>query len=295
MGGLLWGYLGPQPAPLVPRLDGYVAERAIRTIGITRVEANWVQIMENSLDPVHTEWLHGALYEFIHEKENVKVAIARHHKKIAFDEFRYGIIKRRLMEGQSEDVSDWRDGHPVVFPGTLAVGSGGGLWQSYQFQIRVPIDDETTEHYWYMAYVPPADAEVPQHLLDRVPSFPLPQRDAEGEYKLDFIFAQDVMAWETQGRIAKRHLEALGTTDRGVIMFRNMLKRELLKVEAGEDPIGVIRDPEENRFIELPLEKGKDMNSDGFEAMLKRNFVELSPVRDEIVEVYRSRREPASV
>ena len=295
LGGLLWAYLGPQPAPLIPRLDGYVADRAIRTVGITRVESNWVQIMENSLDPVHTEWLHGALYEFIHEKENVKVAIARHHKKIAFDEFRYGIIKRRLMEGQSEDSSDWTTGHPVVFPGTLAVGSGGGLWQNYQFQVRVPIDDQTTQHYWYMAYVPPEDAVVPQHLLDDVPSFDLPQRGPDGEYLLEYIYAQDVMAWETQGRIAKRHLEALGTTDIGVIMFRNMLKREILKVEAGQDPIGVVRDAEENRMIELPLEKGKDMLSDGFESMLKRNFVQFSPIRDAVVEVFRSKREPASV
>src|SRR5277367_3831673 len=33
LGGLIWGYLGPQPAPLIPKLDGFVAERAIRTIG----------------------------------------------------------------------------------------------------------------------------------------------------------------------------------------------------------------------------------------------------------------------
>jgi 5,5'-dehydrodivanillate O-demethylase len=295
LGGLLWGYLGPLPAPLLPRLDGYVAEGAIRTVGITRVECNWLQIMENSCDPVHTEWLHGALYEFIREKDNVKVAIARHHKKIAFDEFPYGLIKRRLMEGQSEDSSDWKDGHPVVFPATLAVGSGGGLWKSYQFQIRVPIDDQTTEHYWYMAYVPPPGAEVPQHLLDDCPVYPLPQRGADGEYLLEYIYAQDVMAWETQGRIAKRHLESLGTTDKGVIMFRNMVKRELQNVAAGRDPMGVIRDPARNRVIELPLEKHKDMLSDGFASMLKRSFVELSPIRDDVLAVFTQGRDPAAV
>ncbi len=288
LGGLLWGYLGPQPAPLIPRFDGYVDPQAIRTVGITRVNCNWLQCMENSLDPVHTEWLHGALYEFRHEKEGAKVAIARHHKKIAFDEFEYGIIKRRLMEGQSEDSSDWTTGHPVVFPHTLAVGSGGGLWKSYQFQIRVPIDDTTTEHYWYVGYVPPPDAKVPQRLLDHAPSFPLPQRGEDGEYALDMIYAQDVMAWETQGAIAKRHLEKLGTTDQGVIMFRNALKRELAKMEAGQDPMGVIRDPAKNERIDLPMEVGKDMNSDGFESMLRRNFAIKSPVGEDLVEVFRS-------
>jgi 5,5'-dehydrodivanillate O-demethylase len=288
LGGLLWGYLGPQPAPLIPRLDGYVDPKAIRTVGITRINCNWLQCMENSLDPVHTEWLHGALYEFRHEAEGAKVAIARHHKKIAFDEFKFGIIKRRLMEGQSEDSSDWTTGHPVVFPHTLAVGSGGGGWKSYQFQIRVPIDDTTTEHYWYAAYVPPPDAKVPQRLLDEVPSFPLPSKDEDGEYLLDMIYAQDVMAWETQGPIAKRHLEKLGTTDQGVILFRNALKRELARVEAGEDPMGTVRDAAENAYIELPTEVGKDMNSDGFESMLRRNFAIKSPVGEDLVEVFRS-------
>jgi 5,5'-dehydrodivanillate O-demethylase len=45
------------------------------------------------------------------------------------------------------------------------------------------------------------------------------------------------------GPIALRHLEKLGSTDRGVIMCRQMLQRELAKMEAGEDPMHVIRDP----------------------------------------------------
>jgi phenylpropionate dioxygenase-like ring-hydroxylating dioxygenase large terminal subunit len=33
-------------------------------MGRTILPINWLQIMENSLDPVHTEWLHGHHYEF---------------------------------------------------------------------------------------------------------------------------------------------------------------------------------------------------------------------------------------
>ena len=238
LGGLLWAYLGPLPAPLIPRLDGFVDGPAIRMCGKTTIQCNWLQIMENSLDPVHTEWLHGKLYEFYREQKGAptSVAIARHHKKIAFDEFAYGIVKRRLMEGQSEDCSDWRDGHPVVFPTTLSVGSAGGLWKSYAFQIRVPIDDETTEHYWYDAFLPPDGVTVPHHLLDHCPAYDAPQRGADGEYLLEYIYAQDVYAWETQGRIASRDREALGTTDAGVILFRKMLQRELANVEAATIP-----------------------------------------------------------
>jgi 5,5'-dehydrodivanillate O-demethylase oxygenase subunit len=290
--GLIWGYLGPLPAPLIPRLDGFVVEPAIRAVGITRVHCNWLQIMENSLDPVHTEWLHGKLYEFVREKDGVKVPLARHHVKIAFDEFEYGVYKRRLMEGQSEDCSDWRDGHPVVFPNILAVGSGGGLWKSYSFQIRVPIDDETTDHYWYNAFIPPRRVRVPVHLLDNCPAYDAPQRGAGGEYLLEYIYAQDVYAWETQGPIAQRDREALGTTDAGVILFRKMLQRELAKVERGEDPMCVIRDPARNKRIDLPLEVGKDMLSDGFASLVRRSPVDRAPFRDELLAVYRSGHQP---
>ena len=36
--------------------------------GTAIVPCNWLQIMENSVDPIHTEWLHGKLYEFVEER-----------------------------------------------------------------------------------------------------------------------------------------------------------------------------------------------------------------------------------
>jgi len=69
------GYLGPLPAPLIPRLDGFVADRAIRHVGEAIVPCNWLQIMGTRSSRAH-EWLHGLLYEFIKEGEGVKVAIA---------------------------------------------------------------------------------------------------------------------------------------------------------------------------------------------------------------------------
>jgi 5,5'-dehydrodivanillate O-demethylase len=216
----------------------------------------------------------------------VQVAIAKKHAKIAFDEFPWGIIKRRLLVGQSEESSDWKDGHPVVFPNMLAVGSGGGLWQQYVFQIRVPMDDQHTMHWWYHAYVPPAGAEVPQPLLDRVPIYEPPIKDANGEYMLEFIHVQDIMAWETQGLRADRSREALSTSDIGVIAFRKMLQREIDKVERGEDPICTIRDPKDHTRIDLPLEKNKAHFADGFESLLKRHMSSFSPIAPDLLRVF---------
>jgi 5,5'-dehydrodivanillate O-demethylase len=294
MGGLLWAYLGPQPAPLIPRYDGFVAGGTMRHCGRAVINCNWVQIMENSVDPLHTEWLHGKLYQFLRAEagQPVEVAISKKHKKIAFDEFPWGIVKRRLLEGQSEDVSDWKDGHPVVFPNILAVGSGGGAWKQYVFQIRVPIDDTHTTHYWYHAYVPPAGIDVPTHLLDRVPIYEPPIKDAGGEYMLEYIHAQDIMAWETQGPVADRSRESIGTTDIGVVTYRKMLQREIRKVEDGVDPICTIRDPREHVTIDLPLEKNKAHFADGFESLLKRHMSSFSPIAPDLLKVFAEKPAP---
>jgi 5,5'-dehydrodivanillate O-demethylase len=296
LGGLLWAYLGPQPAPLIPRYDGFVVPGTIRHCGRAVLQCSWLQAMENSVDPIHTEWLHGKLYQFLREQAGnpVDVAIAKRHKKIAFDEFPYGLVKRRLLEGQSEDVSDWRDGHPVVFPNMLAVGSGGGAWTQYVFQIRVPMDDTHTMHYWYHAYVPPEAAEVPAHLLERVPIYTPPIKGDDGEYLLEYIHVQDIMAWETQGGIADRSRESLGTSDIGLVAYRKMLQRELAKVERGEDPICVIRDPAQNEIIRLPLEKNKAHFADGFESLLKRHMSSFSPIAPDLLRVFTSKREAVS-
>ncbi|HXF33136.1 MAG TPA: aromatic ring-hydroxylating dioxygenase subunit alpha, partial [Candidatus Acidoferrales bacterium] len=286
LGGLLWAYLGPQPAPLIPHFDGLVAEGTIRLLGSAVVNCNWVQMMENSVDTVHTQWLHGKLYEFIREKDGVKVAISQHHLKIGWDEFEHGIVKRRVLVGGSEEDDDWKIGHPLLFPSTLAIGNAGANWHEYRFQFRVPMDDTHTLHLWYGAFVMPAGMTAPKHLAERVWTYDVPVKDAAGNYLLDAIYAQDIMAWETQGPIADRSREGLGTTDRGITLYRKMLFRELEAMEQGKDPKNVIRDPADNTVINLPLERTKAHRADGFESMFRRHQGRYSPIAEEIVAIY---------
>ncbi|HWG05417.1 MAG TPA: aromatic ring-hydroxylating dioxygenase subunit alpha, partial [Beijerinckiaceae bacterium] len=287
LGGLLWAYLGPLPAPLIPRLDGLVAEGTVRTLGYAEIPCNWLQIMENSLDIVHTEWCHGALTNYLREAEGVKTAIAKHHLKYGWSETDYGIVKRRVLEGHTEEDDDWTIGHPIYFPCALASSNEGDLWREFRFRFRVPIDDTHTMHYWYAGYVPPRGKSAPQKLLDRMCVYPVKYLDDNGEYLLHEIHTQDIMVWITQGAIAQRHLERLGTPDKGITMYRRMLLRELNRMEEGHDPMNVLRDSAKNEIVRLPCEREKAQRVDGFEVYMRRNHSKYLPIIEDVIDVMR--------
>ncbi|MBI67763.1 MAG: (2Fe-2S)-binding protein [Chloroflexi bacterium] len=242
LGGLLWAYLGPSPAPLLPRWDLFVWDGVLKDIGTTILPCNWLQCMENSLDPVHLEWLH--VYWGNYQLKDAgfdRELPTTVHTKIKFDQFEHGIIKRRTYTNTTEDDPEWTIGHPIIFPNWLRVGTG--------FQMRVPIDDTHTMHVHYNVYAPPKGVEAPKQ--DSIPHYEVPLRDEEGKFPVDFTIGQDQMAWVTQGAIAKRELEKLGESDRGIILYRKMLVDEMDKVANGMEPLNVFRDPNKNQIIEL--------------------------------------------
>jgi 5,5'-dehydrodivanillate O-demethylase len=288
LGGLIFAYLGPLPAPFLPKLDGLVAEPAIRLIGRAVIPCNWLQVQENSVDPVHAEWLHGHFAEFVAD-QGKKVAHSARHVRIAFDEKDYGFVQRRLLEGQAEDCSDWRVGHPIIFPNLIGVGSfesPADGWTTYEFQYRTPVDDEHMEYLSYTAFVPAGEMEIPAKLTARPFAYDIPL-DVED---LNVTAYQDFAVWTAQGAITDRSAEHLGSSDRGITMFRNMLRRELANVAAGRDPMFVNRDPAKDVVLELPMETKKAHYADGFGRMLQRRIWQFAGINDELLEVFNSPR-----
>jgi 5,5'-dehydrodivanillate O-demethylase len=259
LAGMIFAYLGPQPAPLLPRWDLYVLPADVpREIGAAVVPCNWLQIAENSLDPIHVEWLHNYFNNYVFERLGRldEVKTPNRHEKIGFSVFEYGIIKRRILEGETEQDEDWATGHPLVFPATLKAGSVNHP----VYQIRVPIDDTRTMHWWYTAHVALRGGE-PQR-PEAIPFYevPVPGLDERGEPQwsvLDNNSGQDMAMWFTQGLITDREEEHLGASDKGIILFRQLLKENLEKVARGEDPMNVFRDPARNVCLELPVERAK--------------------------------------
>ena len=287
-GGLLWAYLGPLAAPVVPPLPCLDDAGKIRMLGFAVIPCNWLQIMENSVDAVHTEWLHGHLPAFVGERtgRHFKTNFTRKHVKIGFDDFEYGIIKRRVVEGFTEEDDDWKIGHPVVFPATLLVGSGRHM----RYQFRVPMDDVSTMHYWYHVITPPEGAELPRELAERVDSYEVRYLDERGDYRLELVPVQDIMAWVTQGPIADRTQEALAATDRGVTQYRKMLFAEIKRMQCGEDPKNVFRVGNVPDVMDLPLEQHRgQVDSSGARSVLQmfeRHEARFSMSREAIVKLF---------
>jgi hypothetical protein len=61
----------------------------------------------------------------------------------------------------------------------------------------------------------------------------------------------DEEAQMSQGLIVDRTNEHLGSSDRGVILWRNILKDAMSAVENGMDPIGIIREHGKNALVDV--------------------------------------------
>jgi len=290
LGGLVFAYLGPDPVPLLPRWDILVWDNVYHDIGITELDCNWLQCMENSLDPTHTEWLHGRYADYVQERRDAVGASAMgvdsqiyeqhsreyetrppirpqargvasggftsksvdrpHHSKIGFSVFEYGVYKRRAYEGGSEEDASFRRGHPILVPNILRVG--------HTFQYRIPRDDTHTMHILYTPHIPPDGVEAPKQ--EKVPYYNIPQSDkTKGWLVTDHTFGQDFYAWVTQAPIAERNLERLAESDKGIILYRRVLKEQMKVVADGGEPMGTFREPHD--FIPVVTEFAPSENT----------------------------------
>jgi 5,5'-dehydrodivanillate O-demethylase len=146
----------------------------------------------------------------------------------------YGFMKHRVyQDGRVEE-------HPLIFPNILRQGNG--------MEIRVPRDDTHT-WIWEVRFHPSPDGS---RVEDEEPEIvgADPHKEPMGVahpftcHRMDRIDAQDYMAWETQGAIPDRSGERLATSDRGVVLLRELYAENIDRVARGEDPLGVVRNPD---------------------------------------------------
>ena len=251
LGGLIFAYLGPEPVPLLPRYNVLVWDKAVRETNGTVIPCNWLQVMENLLDPLHVESLHGRYFAYVLERkggDQLQEFLARHTptpmKKIGFDFFEHGVIERHVIN--SDDDYSWKTGSPLFFPTTSLLGSSA---MAGSVIFVVPMDDT---HTWFVLHMA-SRLDIPIPPQESIPFFDVPGIDETGKFVKDTANGQDHMVVVTQGEITRRELEHLGMSDLGITLYRELLMEQIERVERGEDPMNVYRDPAKNQIIELPV------------------------------------------
>jgi phenylpropionate dioxygenase-like ring-hydroxylating dioxygenase large terminal subunit len=244
-GGLVFAYMGPpEREPLFPRFD--ILERpgsqlfAYRNTSRGAVAAcNWLQIQENAMDPIHTAFLHSTISG--RQFTDIYATLPQ----LEFEETQYGMkyvrtarlpSDRTFVRVQEAFTPNMRSIADNLTPDRPHAERAAlvGWW--------IPVDDTHTIGFHIEAYDPSDTEKVSTFSRakeGRTAGTQAPHRDYEDTQR----HPDDKEAQLSQRPIAVHALERLGTTDRGVIMFRKLLRRAIQDVREGRDPQNVSRDP----------------------------------------------------
>lgn len=252
LAGLYWAYMGPKPAPLLPRWEVLVGKEGQRVIQIVPpINANWLQIMENSVDTTHTHYLHAHMMVTLGMTDRADYhgrPLEAYDFEVVKEDLWSGVRKIRVWGGKN---GERELGHPLIFPHILLAPQR----QHLVMHFRVPVDDTHTQVI-RVQYTPGTDTKDMDWDNPPVDYFP-PLKNPDGRYDLRTFTGQDAMAWETEGEIVDRSKELLGVSDRGIALYRKMVSEQIAAVRAGKEPLGLIRDPEKNRQITIAVSTGQ--------------------------------------
>ena len=234
--GIVFAYMGPpKQRPPFPVYDSF-SRPGHRLIPGQKYfyPCNWLQIMENTMDPAHTAFLHtivsGAVFtsEFgvLPELDFVETPIGM----IYIATRRVGEnVWARMVEAVLPNLQQvapiWEDGHEAhSFSGPMM-----SRW-------IVPVDDINTM-FIELRHVSEVEGVTPAWWADREIMLPgqLAAESREAGQRHPGAYEAQV----SQRPPAIHGLEHLGATDRGVTMFRRQIRRGIRAVKAGGEPPGL--------------------------------------------------------
>jgi phenylpropionate dioxygenase-like ring-hydroxylating dioxygenase large terminal subunit len=235
--GLIFAYLGPpERKPLLPRYnlleelaEGEFLEADDSSIGSggpAIVPCNWLQHFENVMDPFHVPVLHG-LFSGTQFTDRMNVV-----PEVRFEHCPHGVRSVQLRTLASGQVQ--RRVTEAVLPTIRAVANPRAEDDGPCSLLGwvLPLDD-TSFRIYSAGRVRQAGAlgAIRSRFNGKLWS-----ELTEEEHQL---FPGDYEAQVSQGAITLHSEEHLVSSDRGVVMLRTLLERQVKAVAAGGDPIGV--------------------------------------------------------
>jgi len=223
-------------------------------------DCNWLQALEVGIDPAHASWLHrffededpSASYgrQFRSASMDSELPMTRLLREFGNPELRvertdYGMRLAALR--RLDDARTHLRITNVLFPQAFVIPMSADMTIS---QWHVPIDDRSC--YWYAMFTSfgaPVDKATMR--AQRLKTYPAPDyRPAVGRangwgYDADEqrartytgmgfdINVHDQFACESMGPVQDRTREHLGSTDKGIVLYRRLLADAIRRVESG--------------------------------------------------------------
>lgn len=235
--GLVFAYMGPPDLkPVLPRYqpledlaEGEFIEANDASIGgggPQIIPCNWLQHFENVVDPFHVPILHGSF------SGTQFVELMGKMPEVQFDYTPLGV--KATSTRRTEDGKIFLRKAEVAIPTLRVVPNprvaGYGMVESIGWVM--PIDDS---HFRIFVAGRVTDkgqlSEIRSTLNGR-----LWETLSEEEHQ---AYPGDHEAQVSQGRITWHSEEHLAMSDRGIVMLRRFLKKQLEAVSHGENPVGV--------------------------------------------------------
>ena len=244
-GGLVFAYMGPlEKMPRLPIYDvwtkegGFLKARMGPRVG-GAVNCNWLQSEENLMDALHGVWLHT-----VHSGPQFPTDL--HNTlpdELKYEETEMGmrfVMRRKVHSGKWWDVI-WEMIMPLNIHLTYTDEPKTEKVRSVSF--CVPVDD-THQIGASIRWVPEGEIEEKTGREKLAPG-----GIADRTYEFTQRHPDDKEAQEGQGPIAIQPLEHLVSSDKGVIMFRKILREAINASKEGRDPKGIIREPNKAKCV----------------------------------------------
>jgi phthalate 4,5-dioxygenase oxygenase subunit len=268
-GDMIWAYLGPpelQPPP--PDHELVRTGATNRYVSKTYQDCNYLQALEGGIDPTHATIMHNMKIGDRSFLSNFDALVAGLDIQVTDYGFTYAGIR------QHPDF-DWIRAYHWILPSFHMRGSVSGLFQqpgqpqTMNGHIWIPRDDASI---WVFSYMYTCD---PSETISREYGFEVetrfgrganlhadykPKTNKSNDYLIDRqvqktdtftgiagINTQDFALQEGMGTVVDRTKEHVGSTDRAIILLRQILLETLKNMEEGR-PLKAI-DPESYRNV----------------------------------------------
>jgi phenylpropionate dioxygenase-like ring-hydroxylating dioxygenase large terminal subunit len=235
--GLIFAYMGP-PAkkPSFPIYDTFeLPDYDILPRKPHLLPCNWLQNKENQMDPIHVAFLHTIVsgsqftegFGEIPEVEWIETSTGMAY-----------IATRRVGENIWVRVADSILPNVAQFAPTSEDGRQEKTFgRPEATNWAVPIDDTNTIIFALKRY-----RLVNGQRIDPSASQPFNTQTADRPYEERQRRPGDYEAQTSQRPIAVHALEHLVSSDKGVIMFRKLIREGIRVVKAGGDPKGIVKE-----------------------------------------------------